>query len=298
MRISKNNRIYLGIGSALGFLMAAWFVYKVHFEAPADLGRKITLKYEFSVSNPSSTAIKKVNLLACTPLATTSTQRCKKNNINQRFEEVQDDAGNTLFKIQWELIPPYTTKIVSISSEVKIGLRSRRSDASPSDGYLASEALIESDHADIQEMAEKLKAKSGRETAHNIFDWIVEHIRYAGYVKKNRGALYALRHRNGDCTEFATLFVALCRASGIPARYVGGFVSSKSAVLNLRDYHNWAEFYHEGHWHLVDPQRKIFMDDFAASSYVAYKVILPSKGIADALITNIEGSGLKIRANI
>lgn len=53
--------------------------------------------------------------------------------------------------------------------------------------------------------------------------------------------LIALRDRLGDCEERAAVFVALCRASDIPARLVW--------VPN----HNWAEFYltdeqGEGHW--------------------------------------------------
>jgi hypothetical protein len=51
----------------------------------------------------------------------------------------------------------------------------------------------------------------------------------------------ALDDRRGDCEEMAAVFVALCRAIGIPARLVW--------VPN----HNWAEFYltdndGQGHW--------------------------------------------------
>lgn len=51
----------------------------------------------------------------------------------------------------------------------------------------------------------------------------------------------ALADRRGDCEEMSAVFVALCRAAGIPARLVW--------VPN----HNWAEFYledsqGEGHW--------------------------------------------------
>lgn len=51
----------------------------------------------------------------------------------------------------------------------------------------------------------------------------------------------ALANRRGDCEEMSAIFVALCRAAGIPARLVW--------VPN----HNWAEFYlhdeqGQGHW--------------------------------------------------
>lgn len=297
MRMSKSSFIYLSIAGALCLLIVAWFISYTHFKKPGDEGRTLILKYDFTVSNTTPRAINGVKLMAGTPIPTTSTQYCKKNNINQPSEIIKDDAGNTHFVLHWDLIPPYTTKVVSITSEVAVRERSRRSAPSPLPVYLAPEPFIESDHALIKETARSLKAKNVRKTARGIFDWVVENIRYAGYVKNNRGALYALKHRKGDCTEFATLFVALCRANGVPARYLGGFVSSKSAVLTLGDYHNWAEFYYDGRWHLADPQRKIFMNDQANEVYIAYKIIRPSEGIEDALLTNIKGTGLKVRAN-
>lgn len=295
-RLSKSKLVYISIASACCLIVAAWFVY-THLRKPGDRGRTLTLKYNFTVSNASPKSIKDVNFRACTPLPATSTQRCAKISTNQPSRVIQDDVGNMHLELHWDLIPPYTTKVVSITSDVEIRQPLRRSGSVPSGVYLVPESFIESDHALIKEMAKRLKAKNDRETVKNIFDWVVENIRYPGYVKKNRGALYALKHRVGDCTEMATLFVALCRANGVPARYLGGFVSAKSAVLDLGDYHNWAEFYHDDRWHLADPQRKIFMNDQAASAYIAYKIIRPSKGIEDALLTNIKRAGLKVRAN-
>ena len=58
--------------------------------------------------------------------------------------------------------------------------------------------------------------------------------------------LTAIQKRVGDCEEMSALFVAFCRAAGIPARLVW--------VPN----HNWAEFYltdfeQKGHWIPVHP---------------------------------------------
>jgi hypothetical protein len=56
------------------------------------------------------------------------------------------------------------------------------------------------------------------------------------------GVINALRNKLGDCEEMAGIMVALCRASGIPARLVW--------IPN----HNWAEFYltdHEGQGHWI-----------------------------------------------
>ena len=62
-------------------------------------------------------------------------------------------------------------------------------------------------------------------------------------------ATYCLEQGHGECTEYAALFVGLCRAAGVPARAVTGFRGSKA-----NDWHAWAEFMlPDGRWIPVDP---------------------------------------------
>ncbi len=68
-----------------------------------------------------------------------------------------------------------------------------------------------------------------------------------------KDALAVLREGTGTCSEYASLFVALMRSRGIPARYVVGLLY---APENDEDFfHAWAECYLPGHgWLGVDPQ--------------------------------------------
>lgn len=73
-----------------------------------------------------------------------------------------------------------------------------------------------------------------------IYDWVRDNIRYE-FAAQNRSCLECLESRKGDCGEMTGLFVALCRARGIPARSVW-----------IPD-HAYPEFYLEdaagnGHW--------------------------------------------------
>jgi len=52
-----------------------------------------------------------------------------------------------------------------------------------------------------------------------IYDWVRENIRYE-FDKELQGALTALRSGKGDCEELTSLFIAICRNHGIPARSV------------------------------------------------------------------------------
>lgn len=77
------------------------------------------------------------------------------------------------------------------------------------------------------------------EKAQAFVKWIRSTIR--PQIGAYTSVLTAIQKKVGDCEEMSALFVAFCRASGIPARLVW--------VPN----HNWAEFYltdHEqkGHW--------------------------------------------------
>jgi YVTN family beta-propeller protein len=65
-----------------------------------------------------------------------------------------------------------------------------------------------------------------------------------------------LARGNGSCSEYSFLFIALCRAAGVPARYVGSLVVRKDAASYDDVFHRWVELYLPGYgWVPVDPSR-------------------------------------------
>ncbi len=81
--------------------------------------------------------------------------------------------------------------------------------------------------------------------------WVHNNVRYNEYyLGQQEDALAVLQHRQGVCFEYATLFAALARASGIPARYITGYVYSERFGAWLG--HAWNEVY-LGEWVPVDP---------------------------------------------
>ncbi len=86
--------------------------------------------------------------------------------------------------------------------------------------YLGPSPLIESRHARIRALAREIgaDAETAWERVEAIYDWVRENVEYEhGPIK---GALAALRDGTGDCEEMTSLFIAICRAAGIPARSV------------------------------------------------------------------------------
>jgi len=120
------------------------------------------------------------------------------------------------------------------------------------DQWLISEKFIESDAIEIREAAERLKGKGIEETLRNTMEFVVEVIAQYQYHSGDKGALWALQSRIGDCTEYSDLFVALARANNIPARVCEGY--SLPPIVGHTPKHNWVEAYVEPHgWVPFDP---------------------------------------------
>jgi hypothetical protein len=125
--------------------------------------------------------------------------------------------------------------------------------------YTSPESLIQSDDRSIVLKAQSLTrdVENSHEKISRIFEHVVSHIHYVSQDYE-RGALWALENGTGDCSEYSYLFVALCRAAGIPARVKTGFAFHYDNE-KLEEGHMWAEYYLEGYgWVQVDPAWNIF----------------------------------------
>src|SRR3989454_2841495 len=90
--------------------------------------------------------------------------------------------------------------------------------------------------------------------ARALYDWVFDHMRYDKSVPGwGLGDIpYCLKVGKGNCTDFHTLFIALARSAGIPARWNMGFPIAYSdgkadaGDQTVSGYHCWADFYAPG----------------------------------------------------
>ena len=96
---------------------------------------------------------------------------------------------------------------------------------------------------------------SGRplaEAAHDLMSRIYNAMTYdAGSTDVDTPALQALQQGKGVCQDFAHIMVACCRAMGLPARYVSGYMLTQSApgqprLIGCDASHAWASVYCPG----------------------------------------------------
>jgi len=231
-----------------------------------------SLKQKISFTNPSPSKIVGGKLFV--PLIRNETSHhyavlCNISSLEGRWTILSDGFGNKYVYGSNIMIGAYQTFTVELNYYVLsfntrylinsslIGDYDTNSDVYQN--FTQPEKLIQSDHPEIRAKAENLT--KGESDPHakvlKIYNFVIQHLRYV-LQEDERGALWAFKNRTGDCSEFSYLFVALCRAAGIPARIQAGFAfqSLKSSV----EYgHMWAEYYLENYgWIPVDATWRLF----------------------------------------
>ncbi|MCK5019426.1 MAG: transglutaminase domain-containing protein [Candidatus Peribacteraceae bacterium] len=117
--------------------------------------------------------------------------------------------------------------------------------------YLQSTKNIQSSDPKFQELAEEITSgsKDDFEKIAKLAMWVYDHLDYdLSYSGKNFDALTVLESKIGVCAEYTTLFIALARSIGIPAKFVSGWSYGDMGW----ERHAYSEVY-LGEWVPVDP---------------------------------------------
>lgn len=86
-------------------------------------------------------------------------------------------------------------------------------------------------------------------TGRRLYDYLIDTMVYDWKAKgAGRGdVLWACDSKTGDCTDYHSTFIALCRSQGIPADHEFGFpIRSHGKAGTLAHYHCWARFWVDG----------------------------------------------------
>lgn len=122
-----------------------------------------------------------------------------------------------------------------------------------------------------------LQSGYGRVAA--IVDWVHDHLDYVpGSTGPSTTACDVLVQCAGVCRDYAHLSIALCRAIGVPARYVAGY----AVDLQPPDFHGFCEVWLGDAWYLFDATRLAPVSGFVR--------IGTGRDAADASFATIIGS--------
>jgi transglutaminase-like putative cysteine protease len=254
------------------------------------------IQYSFTIQNTTNHLISKADFWVYAPVKKNSIQKNKSLTSSHPYELITDKLNNQILHYTFSNIAPFASLIISINAKLLMQNSPLIDKGENLKFFLQPEKYIESDKSEIKKLARSLRGKTINETAERTFKWVAANIKYDGYSSYDHGALYVLKEKKGDCTEFSYLFVALCRANGIPARAVGGYICSENTILSAEKYHNWAEVYLDKAWQIADAQKNVYLQDQA--NYIALRIIDSNKNpVGDNHRFRLEGEGIKVKMN-
>ena len=160
-------------------------------------------------------------------------------------------AGQGTARYEFEGLPA-VLGVPSVQLQAEISCNS--SGQTPADRSRARHLLVATDHWPVNDPeVQALEITAGKETQADqiqaILRWLQPNRNIASSGKRGSrwGVKRVLGQRYGHCWDSSDCFVTLCRATGIPARQVGGWLFGGCG-------HVWAEVLMEGKtWQQVDP---------------------------------------------
>ena len=137
-------------------------------------------------------------------------------------------------------------------------------------------------NAEMKEFAHRLVPEINRHNLMKLSEAILQHIPYLpNQTSVKTSAIDAFQDCQGVCQDHSHVFIAMCKALGLPARYVSGylFVPNTSHLAS----HAWAEVFLDNTWYCFDTSNQLFSPE--AHVYVAvgrdYWDVAPIRGVRE-----------------
>ncbi len=172
-----------------------------------------------------------------------------------------DEYGNQYAEFDFSAHPPGETITVEIEYQVEVNeltydLSSCKGELP--DVFTQPELHIESANPQVIALASDLSigAKTACDQVRAFYDYAGDELVYT-YNRTDWGAQATFGLMGADCTEYASLVMALSRAEGIPARYYEGLLyleESEQVAEIAQTEHAWLDVYLPGSgWAAIDP---------------------------------------------
>lgn len=205
---------------------------------------------------------------------------------------VEDEWGQRIAAFEFAGLAPGSG--VEVSMEVDVEVSAVRYFLDPgrvggeipddiAEAYLADEVKYDIHHPYVQGLVEEI---AGDEEnlywkARKLYQYLIENMEYEMVGGWNT-APTVLKRKTGSCSEYTFCFIALCRAAGVPARYVGSLVVRGDDASYDDVFHRWNEVYLPGYgWVPVDANagdKRLPADQGRAFGGISNRFLITTEG--------------------
>ena len=247
---------------AFGLLLAAGLLWAGVCGASERAG---TVTFAIDVNAPTATKIVKLWFPYPTSDRDQTISSLKFSGNYSSFSFAREPVSGALY-LYTEWIGPMKKRSLAVTfdarareSKARTLVESRAPIPPDVRKYLESDFWIPSDDRKVESLALGIAAGRAGILAKSraVYDWVVDNTRRDPDVPGcGSGIVEAtLASRSGKCADISSVYVALARAAGVPAREVFGLRLGRQGETDVTDgHHCWAEFYLPGTgWIPVDP---------------------------------------------
>ncbi|WP_233834401.1 transglutaminase family protein [Paraburkholderia sp. ZP32-5] len=199
-----------------------------------------------------------------------------------KLDATQDAYGNVLHTLV--INKPHNEIHLLVTGEVETvplvdGVLRDSAGPIPLEHFTCATRLTEADAA-IRELAATVPDLATQASLLALSEQIVQRVQYRpGVTAVTSTAAEALALGNGVCQDHAHLMLACCRARGVPARYVSGYIEPGDVPHAAS--HAWVDVWLDGTgWVSIDVTHAAFASDIYCRLAVArdYEAAAPVRG--------------------
>jgi transglutaminase-like putative cysteine protease len=242
------------------------FLFALSVSALAQESREFRFHYAFTVKNvPAGKSVRvwvptaqsddyqEIRIVSANgDLPLKKTRESKYGNQIYFTETSKSAASELHFDIEYDVTRHERIALNSTAklSTVALGSKERNQDLQP-------DALVPITGVPAELAVKVTTGKNDPlDKAHAIYDYVFTTMKYdkSGTGWGHGDVLYACDAKKGNCTDFHSLFIAMARSQGIPARFEIGFpLPPDKHAGEIAGYHCWSDFYIDGKgWVPVD----------------------------------------------
>lgn len=161
----------------------------------------------------------------------------------------EEDASQTFVRDARQQVKQTMGDTFVLEVSAKRGLTKTAPAAKIADEFIQSSYFITSADAKVKELARKAvgKEKDPLRKALLIEQWVNMNMRGTS-MEALAPADQVARNLEGDCTEYAMLMAAMCRAEGVPSRTAIGLIYVDGASGPFMGFHMWTEVWVQDQW--------------------------------------------------
>jgi len=231
--------------------------------------REAVLYFRHSIRNDGPGMVTEARINVAVPPDSLENQELKKIGFGGGSPQFAEDKwGQKIASFLFRDLAPGETAEASYVAEVKVGnlhyfIRPEKVGplkTIPRD--VARKYLVDGTRYRLDDplLKEAVKEAVGDERrpywiARKIFNWVIDKLEYEMVGGWDVPATL-IKRGTGSCSEYSFLYIAMCRAAGLPARYEAGTAVRGDDASVDEAFHRWVEVYLPNYgWVPVDPSR-------------------------------------------